>query len=257
MTSPENLILPDRCLAVFVDDTGHEALVPDQPIYGLGGCAALGRDFGRIISDPWRKVRQRVMGSPDSPLHANKFSRTAAPDDISTVAEFFRLQPFARLGATISIRTALIDEWNVIRTMKEVLELRINEIVGHTLCREVKVIFESSQRVDKLIEDAFQNFEVRRGWKHIPSKCYFMPKAVGEPGLEVADFVMHAVGRQVRQNLKERGTFTPDFEAVFHGIDRRLSSFVEVEFIAKNEVAGPGFAPENTVCRKQTSSAGH
>jgi hypothetical protein len=28
----ENLILPDRCLAVFVDDTGHEALVPGQPV---------------------------------------------------------------------------------------------------------------------------------------------------------------------------------------------------------------------------------
>ena len=30
-----NLVLPDSCLAVFVDDTGHEALVEGQPVYGL------------------------------------------------------------------------------------------------------------------------------------------------------------------------------------------------------------------------------
>lgn len=50
MTSPEQLILQDRCLAVFVDDTGHEALVKDHPVYGLGGCAAMGRDIDRIIA---------------------------------------------------------------------------------------------------------------------------------------------------------------------------------------------------------------
>jgi hypothetical protein len=235
MTSSEELVIPDRCLAVFVDDTGHEALVPNHPIYGLGGCAALGRDLKRIISDPWRVVRQRVNGAPDIPLHANKFSRSANPDDIAVVAEFFRVQPFARFGATISVNTSLPDEMSLLRTMKEVLELRINEIVGHTLCREVKVIFESSQRVDKLIEKAFQNFEVRRGWKHIPAECYFMPKAVAEPALEVADFVMHAIGRQAKQNLKKRGIFLPDFQAVFHGIDRRLLSFMEVESVTKNE----------------------
>jgi hypothetical protein len=39
MTSSEELVIPDRCLVVFVDDTGHQALVPNHPIYGLGGCA--------------------------------------------------------------------------------------------------------------------------------------------------------------------------------------------------------------------------
>jgi hypothetical protein len=158
------------------------------------------------------------------------------------VAGFFRVQPVARFVATISVNTSLPDEMSILRTMKEVLELRINEIAGHTLCREVKVIFESSQRVDKLIEKAFQNFEVRRGWKHLPAECYFMPKAVAEPALEVADFVMHAIGRQAKQNLKKRGIFLPDFQAVFHGIDRRLLSFMEVKSVTKNE-AGQTIPP--------------
>lgn len=235
MTSPENLILSDRCLAVFVDDTGHEALVPDHPVYGLGGCAVMGRDLVRLIWQPWGEIRKRVTGSLDTPLHANKFPSLASPADMEAVAAFFRVQPFARFGAIITINTKLSDELSLMRTMKEVLQLRINDIVQHTLCREVKVIFEASHRTDKLIQDAFQDFEVRRGPKHIPSECYFMPKAAAEPALEVADFVMHAIGRQARQNLKEAKFFLPDFKAVFHEVDPRLVSFMEVKSVTKNE----------------------
>lgn len=47
----EQLVLRDRSLAVYVDDTGHEALI-GQPVYGLGGCAVLGRDLERTINQP-------------------------------------------------------------------------------------------------------------------------------------------------------------------------------------------------------------
>ena len=237
MTSPENLILPDRCLAVFVDDTGHEALVAGHPVYGLGGCATMGRDLVRLIWQPWMEIRNRVTGSPDAPLHANEFPSVANKADMEAVAAFFSAQPFARFGAIITINTQLSDEMSLMRTMKEVLQLRINDIVQHTLCREVKVIFESSQRADKLIQCVFKDFEVHRGSKNIPSECYFMPKAAVDPALEVADFVVHAVGRQAKQNLKKRGIFVPDFKAVFHGVDRKLVSFMEVASVTNNEKA--------------------
>ena len=82
MTPPENLILPDRCLAVYVDDTGHEALMPGHSVYGLGGCAVMGRDLDRLILQPWREIRKRVTGSPDTPLHANKFPTLATKADM-------------------------------------------------------------------------------------------------------------------------------------------------------------------------------
>jgi hypothetical protein len=62
-----------------------------------------------------------------------------------------------------------------------------------------------------------------------------MPKSANEPALEVADFIMHAVGRQARQNLKQRGVFAPDFKAVFQSVDHKLASFIEVETVVKNE----------------------
>jgi hypothetical protein len=224
------LEISSRCLAVFVDETGHEAF-KGQPFYGLGGCAALGRDIERAIYQPWREVRRRVTGSPDAQLHASEFSGIAKPADVEVVAAFFGAQPFFRFGAVITGVTSLVPEISLMRTMKGVLQKRINDIVAETLCKEVQVIFESSQRTDGLIQESFQDFEVNRGRKRIPSECFFMPKSATDPALEVADFVMHSVGRQARQNLIKRGNFLPDFCAVFHTVDVRLTSFMEVQAV--------------------------
>jgi hypothetical protein len=230
-----NLVLPDQCLAVFVDDTGHEALVAGHPVYGLGGCAALARDLDRVIRSPWREIRRRVTGSPDTPLHANAFVGFATPENIRVVAEFFRAHPFARFGAIISTETALADEHGPVPTIAKVLQARINDIARWTPFDSLAVIFESSQRADRLIEAAFQGFALEEGGTPTPVECYFMRKEHGEPALEVADFVMHAVGRQARQNLKKRGDFVPDFCATFHAVDPKLTSFIEVASVARRE----------------------
>jgi hypothetical protein len=43
--------------------------------------------------------------------------------------------------------------------------------------------------------------------------------------------VMHAVGRQARRKVERRNGYAPDFAAVFHGVDRRLVSFMEIDVI--------------------------
>lgn len=53
-----------------------------------------------------------------------------------------------------------------------------------------------------------------------PVNCYLMRKEHGEPALEVADFVMHAVGRQARQNFKKRDDFVLDCGACESGVLR-------------------------------------
>jgi hypothetical protein len=232
------LALSDPCLAVFADDTGHEALIAGHPVYGLGGCAVLARDLDQVIRAPWREVRRRVTGSPDTPLHANAFAGFATPENIAAVAEFFHVHPFARFGAIISTDTALADELGPVPTIAKVLQARIADIARWTDFDSLAVIFESSQRADRLIEEAFQDFGLEENGTPIPVECYFMHKQHGEPALEVADFIMHAVGRQARQNLKRRGDFVPDFCAVFHSVDRRLTSFMEVASVARNASAG-------------------
>ena len=128
MTSePTALELRDRCLAVYVDETGHEAL-DGQPVYGLGGCAVLGRDYERILNGPWRAVRKQIAGSFDAQLHANKFR--GKPEDIDVVALFFRKQPFWRFAAVVTQKTILADQLTLLGTMKDALEKRINDIAG-------------------------------------------------------------------------------------------------------------------------------
>jgi hypothetical protein len=223
------LTLADRSLVVFVDDTGHERLVEGHPVYGLGGCAALASDLDRLIREPWRDVRRTVMRSPDAPLHAHGFARTARPEDIAAVAQFFRAQPFARLGAIISTKAARDDGISAIMTIAGVLKNRIIGIARWTPFTEINVIFEASGRSDRLMEEAFADFKIEENGKPIPVECFFMPKSVGEPALEVADFVMHAVSRQARHRMDGKEGFVRDFAAVFHDQDPRRVSFMDVE----------------------------
>ena len=96
------------------------------------------------------------------------------------------------------------------------------------------MIFESSNRADRLIEDAFGDFSLREDGQPVPVECYFMPKSAEDPALEVADFVMHAVGRQARRKIEGRTGFAPDFQAVFHFMERKLTSFVEITGVEGN-----------------------
>ncbi len=230
-----NLILPKDCLVVFVDDTGHEALVKGQPVYGLGGCAVAACNLDLVIRQPWREVRRRITGSPETPLHASDFGQKANAEQIRVVAEFFKTQQFARFGAIMSTTTTLVEEVGSVQLIAKSLQNRIVDIFKWTTCKEVRVIFESSDRANSLVENAFQGFEIKEDNKLIPVECYFMPKSVADPALEVADFVMHAVGRQVRKNLTKRDGFTLDFEAVFHSVDERLVSFMEVQAVTKTK----------------------
>jgi hypothetical protein len=87
--SANELHLPQDCLAVFVDDTGHDQLVRGHPVYGLGGCAGLSQDLDRVIRGPWRAIRQAVAGLPDAQLHASEFGHTNSRklDPTSSVAD--------------------------------------------------------------------------------------------------------------------------------------------------------------------------
>lgn len=46
--------------------------------------------------------------------------------------------------------------------------------------------------------------------------------------MEVADFVMHAAGIQVRKRILGRYGVRQDFAALFHKVDHRLSEYVEI-----------------------------
>ncbi len=70
-----------------------------------------------------------------------------------------------------------------------VLKNRIVDIAKWTPFTEVNVIFESSDRADRQIEEAFVDFRLEEDGRPVPVECFFMPKAAGDAALEFADFV--------------------------------------------------------------------
>jgi hypothetical protein len=220
-----------NCLVVFVDDTGHELLLGEHGTYGLGGCATLGSHLDALIRDPWRMVRYRVTGSKGGQLHAAQFGQTASKQDIHAVADFFRSQAFSRFGAIVTLATQLSDQLTAVQAIARVLGNRIADIAKWIPFDEIKVVIESSERADHLLEEAFQGMSLQMDGKPAPLDFYFMPKAAADPALEVADFVMHATGRQARRQLAGKAGFAPDFAAVFQSVDSKLVSFLNVSSV--------------------------
>jgi hypothetical protein len=174
---PGTLTLAEQTLVVFVDDTGHERLVEGHPVYGLGDCAAMAHDLELIIRHPWHEVRRKLCGSPNMPLHAAALGHPPRREDIEMVAEFFRSQPFARIGAIISTKAARDDGISAIGTIATVLKQRIVDIARWTPCTEVNVIFEASGRADRVIEDA----ALRRAESAFRSNAFSCPRRPGIP----------------------------------------------------------------------------
>ncbi|MBR0758998.1 hypothetical protein [Bradyrhizobium japonicum] len=80
-----------------------------------------------------------------------------------------------------------ITELTVMRIIAETLKQRIVDIARWTPFTEVHVVFESSSRTHRLIEEAFGDFHIEENGKAIPLECYFVPKAANDLGLVVAD----------------------------------------------------------------------
>jgi hypothetical protein len=232
------LQVPDTSFVVFVDDTGHEALVEGHPVYGLGGCATMASELEPVLRGPWREVRRKITGSADIPLHASSFSRTATLEQIEVVAQFFRTCPFARLGAVVTVKSQVPDELGRINLIAGALQNRIVDIARWRRFTQLDIVFESSDRANTLVSRAFGKPTLTVDGGLIPIECYFMRKAEREPALEVADFVMHAVGRQARRDMAGKNHFAPDFAAVFHDQDQRFVSYLKVDNVRRNENPG-------------------
>jgi hypothetical protein len=88
-------------------------------------------------------------------------------------------------------------------------ENRVALVIGNstsarwTELGSLAVIFESPERADPLIEEDSKTSPSKKAARRSPLECYFMRKHHAEPTLKVADFEMHAVGRQARELVSE------------------------------------------------------
>jgi len=243
LESGKNTVLGGRSFVVFVDETGHKLLRdPQYPLFGLGGCGVLVANYRRFVVDPWLKLKEQYFGACDKPLHASSLHQ-CSQEQLDALAGFFRENHFSRVAALVTDKTALLSGITPYRISSSSLMARVAKVAGKWNRSKIVLIFEESARGDKLAVRYFDKYKKckvinqEREWC-IPVEKYLMPKSSMEAGLEVADFIMHAAGGQVRawrQNQKVPAR--RDFVSVFKNVDEKLVSFFEIVKVEANRSA--------------------
>lgn len=230
----DHLALETNCFVVFVDETGHENLASGHTVYGLAGCGVLAQDLDHEVIRPWRRLCRRIGGGKEVPLHASSFTRSVTDRDKARVGNFFQFRRFARVGAVLSTNTKLPKDVKPIEIISSVFMNRIIDVARWTIFKSLVIIFEESQRANQLIFSAFASNVIKENGIALPLEFYFMPKKSAHPGLQVADFIAHAIHGHTISRAKGEAVFRKDFKSIFHGIDTKLCSFAEVSNVIRN-----------------------
>jgi len=147
-----------------------------------------------------------------------------------------------RFAVVATVKTRIPDPLVLLDAIAPILVKRLLEIMNRTDAPGLTVIFESSERANSIIERHFSAITINESGANVPIEWGFMPKSVGEPALEVADFIMHSVHGLAYDELAGcNGYQRRDFRSVFQRKNPNLSSFMLMEAVIANtpEVAQP------------------
>lgn len=219
-------------LVVAIDETGCEDYKDSNfPVFGIGGCAVLARDYGRLIDIPWRSLKERHFGGSDSFLHAAEL-RHPTQDQLKGLEIFFTKSPFFRFATTSAISFDNGSEFSNINLLVTSIMNQICDIVSIVRPTEILCIFENSQRIGKEIYSILKSYKIGNDQFQITPRVMYANKNLRLSCLEVADFIVHPAGAQVRNRIgksrKKRSLVRKDFEAVFKKVDPIFCSYQEM-----------------------------
>jgi hypothetical protein len=170
-------------------------------------------------------------------LHASAL-RNPTTLQLNALDNFFRVQPFGRFAVTMTIKTLLSAESHPYQIMPSALRKRWEELAARVQPEpvEIAILHEASERGDKLVEHYFGATDFKIDGKSLQVHHGFMQKSADE-ALEVADFVIHAAGRQARAHAIGRQVdFGKDFKSVFHS-NPNWTSFIGIDSATINITA--------------------
>ena len=224
--------VPDDALVVGIDETGCEDYKDDNfPVFGIGGCAIVARDYFRFLENPWHEIKDNYFGGKQVALHASDL-KNPSKEQLSALKDFFTKLPFFRFACmSANSFENQTEETNVHLLSKSVMD-QVCEFVTLVQPSQIIFIIENSERIGKSLLMHFSAYRYSNGDIDFSPQVLMADKKTKATCVEVADFVVHPAGAQVRNRLKgfpnSNNIVRKDFEIVFYEIDNKFSSYREL-----------------------------
>ncbi len=230
-------------IVVFLDETGQEYFRDkNYPIFGIGACVVPAEHYNQAIIKPWLDMKDMYFEGRDQPLHATDIRKPTKPQ-LQVLNEFFSKQQFGRIALVATDKSLIDNGFHIIDLFASWMYNKIAIFCSmKSQCRKVLLIFEDNERMNGVYAAYFDKYKISRNihgeQEGIALEKGIMSKSEMEPGLEVADFIIHTAGTSVRDRLKGKRTSEnerKDFEKVFKTKDKRLSHFMEITKVVKKQ----------------------
>ena len=230
-------VSPNSAL-IFLDETGDEQLKdPKYPIFGLGGCCIIAKNYLSLIDRPWSKIKLEMFNLKNKPLHAagNSFSYK----QITAINNFFLSNGFGRFTTISSINTQIDTKLKMEQVVFYSFCTRVLEIIRWYEFDNIIVIYDNSERLKPKLQKYASGIEFSEKFNDVDKKIEthycVVNKENAFSGVEVADFIIHSAGTSLRDLISGkicRLTDREDFNKIFNTTDKKLSSFIQLNSVA-------------------------
>jgi hypothetical protein len=241
----EHLLLESNTLVFYIDDTGDEQLNnPEHPVFAFGGVAcstALHLELARS----WQTMKSRHFPQVVGPLHAKTHLRESKLSKTKREAVLAAI-PRGTLGRFGTIMTAdtMVGRDQIMITTCGTLANRLARVAAGMAqlglwnpsmsSRKVIAVFEHSARLANHLEQHFTSLALQVLGETIPVEGCFMLKSVANPFLEMADFVVNTVGRNVKhQRIHGRQSCIASFHSLFRDVGPPMADYFETTTVVK------------------------